>query len=95
MSEMNPQLDLEEAMLEYASAIRGDWSNFDGRSERDVIEGWVHELRHPDPEHNLAWHRNDLGICPDGNGHWAGRWGHCRVDECPTYAAELAEQEKR
>lgn len=85
---MTPVEALQQAMLEYAQAIRGDWSDFDGRSERDVIESWVAELRSPDESHTLAWWRDRLGICPDGNGHWAGfRWGHCHRDECPTSVA--------
>lgn len=27
---------LTQTMTEYAQAIRGDWSDFDGRSERDL-----------------------------------------------------------
>ena len=80
---------IELAMLEYSQAIRGDWSDFDGRSERDIIEGWVEELRNPNSEHTLEWWRNRLGICPDGNGHWAGfSWGHCREDDCPISYAQ-------
>ncbi len=82
---------LQQVMLEYAQAIRGDWSDFDGRTERDIIEGWVVEMADPDPEHDVAYLRQQVGICPDGNGHWAGRWGHCNVNECPTFAAEEAE----
>lgn len=78
---------LRQAMLEYAQAIRGDWSDFDGRSERDVIESWVCEMDAPQEEHTLLWWRDYLNLCPDGNGHWAGfRWGHCRADDCPTQA---------
>lgn len=77
---------LTEAMAEYAQAIRGDWSMFDGRSERDVIESWVSEIESP-TETTLAEWRDRLGICPDGNGHWAGiKWGHCTEQRCPTSA---------
>jgi hypothetical protein len=77
---------LTQAMREYAQAIRGDWSNFDGRSARNVIEGWAAEIDNPTGETLEQW-RNRLGICPDGNGHWAGiRWGHCTPEECPTQA---------
>ena len=80
---------LEQAMLEYAQAIRGDWSDFDGRSERDVIESWVVEMRNPTGRTLPEW-RDYLGICPDGNGHWAGfKWGHCTQERCPeAYARE-------
>lgn len=69
------------AMAEYGEAIRGDWSDFDGSSEQGVIDGWVQELRHPDPSHDIEWHRRNLGICMAGGGHWCGRWGWCD-DEC-------------
>ena len=78
---------LEWAMLEYAQAIRGDWSDFDGRSERNVIESWVSEMRKPTGRTLPEW-RDYLGICPDGNGHWAGfGWsGHCHKETCPISA---------
>lgn len=90
---------LAQAMSEYAQAIRGDWSDFDGRSERNVIESWVDEIHvlesriktenAPTPMTIKQW-RDQLGICPDGNGHWAGfRWGHCHQEDCPiSYARE-------
>ncbi len=78
---------LAEAMQEYAHAIRGDWSDFDGRSERGVIESWIEYLDRPNERTIEEW-RAMLGICPDGNGHWGGKWGHCDED-CPTYMAEL------
>jgi len=78
--------DLTQAMLEYANAIRGDWSDFDGRTERDVIEAWISEIENPTGKTLEDW-RNSLSLCLDGNGHWYGRWGNCTVEECPTYAA--------
>lgn len=81
--------DLTQAMQEYANAIRGDWNDFDGRSERDVIESWISEIENPTGKTLIQW-RKDLGICEDGNGHWGGvRWGHC-TEECPIeWAYEL------
>lgn len=77
---------LTQAMREYAQAIRGDWSDFDGRSERDVIEGWAAEIDNPTGKTLEQW-RNELGVCPDGNGHWAGiRWGNCTPEKCHTQA---------
>jgi hypothetical protein len=73
-------------MQEYANAIRGDWSDFDGRSERSVIEGWIAEIENPRGVTLEQW-RNLLGLCPDGNGHWGGAWGHCD-NGCPTYVSE-------
>lgn len=80
--------DLTQAMREYADAIRGDWSDFDGRSEKHVILSWVDEIENPSNKHDLEWWRNQLGLCPDGNGHWAGRWGYCTPETCPKAAAE-------
>lgn len=75
---------LTEAMQEYANAIRGDWNNFDGRSERDVIESWIAEIREPSETTLPEW-RDRLDLCPDGNGHWAGfRWGNCDEYRCPV-----------
>lgn len=81
--------DLTDAMQEYASAIRSDWSDFDGRSERSVIESWIAEIENPQGITLEQW-RNQLGLCPDGNGHWGGMWGHCDSG-CPTYASEAVE----
>ena len=81
MSTGIPQAAVLPAMLEYADAIRGDWSNFDGRTEKSIINRWVAELRQPDPSHDIEWHRRNLGICMAGGGHWCGRWGYCD-DEC-------------
>ena len=76
---------LLQAMLEYGQAIRGDWSDFDGRIEQDVITGWVEEMRNPNPAHGLHWHRRDLGICEAGGGHWCSSWyGYCDAEcGCP------------
>lgn len=83
MSAENPQEAVLQAMSEYAQAVRGDWSDFDGRTERNVIEGWISELREPNPDHDLEWHRRYLGLCMVGGGHWCGAWaGHCAMSEC-------------
>ena len=66
-----------QAMDEYGEAIRGDWSNFDGRSEKAVIQGWTADIRAGDNDRDIDWYRNDLRICKGGGGHWCGRWGHC------------------
>lgn len=72
---------VRQAMLEYGSAIRGSWSDFDGRTLKLIIEDWVQELCEPDPSHTIEWHRIDLGLCMAGGGHWCGGWGFCD-DEC-------------
>lgn len=81
-------------MLEYAQAIRGDWSDFDGRSEKGIIESWVSEMDLPEESHTPAWWRDELNLCPDGNGHWVGFiYGHCSVTECPVSAEREGENE--
>lgn len=78
---------LTQAMTEYGQAIRGDWSSFDGRSGRAVIESWVREIETPDPSHGIEWWRRELGICMTGGGHWCGRWADCDADcGCPCGA---------
>lgn len=73
---------LKQAMFEYAQAIRGDWSDFDGRSERHVIESWIAELDNPDETHTVEYWRNCLNLCSMGYGHWCGPWkGFCEVGD--------------
>ena len=77
---------LQQAMLEYGQAVRGDWSDFDGGNEQAVITGWVAEMRNPNPVHDLLWHRRDLGICEAGGGHWCG---YCDA-ECGCPCVDVA-----
>lgn len=67
---------LTQTMSEYAQAIRGDWSDFDGRTMRDVIDEWVAEIKVPRDE-SLAYWRGKMNLCLSGGGHWCGRYGHC------------------
>ncbi len=79
---------LIKGMREYAQAIRGDWGDFDGRTERDVINGWTEEIETP-TDQTIEQFRASHGLCPDGNGHWEGfSWGHCSKEECPTSYAD-------
>jgi len=82
---------IAQVLIEYGDALRGDWSDFDGRGAKSVLHGLASELKGDTGAHDIDWHRNDIGLCPDGNGHWGGRWGHCDSHECPTYAKEKAE----
>lgn len=83
---------LLQAMTEYADAIRGDWSDFDGRTEKLHILDWVDDLRVPKPDRDINWYRQDLGICTAGGGHWCGAWGHCNEScgcvPCEKYRAK-------
>jgi hypothetical protein len=80
---------LAQALNEYGAAIRGDWSQIDGRSVRDVLEQFASAVDGgPESEWSLDKWRNELGVCLDGGGHWGGRWGYCPDYKCPTYMAE-------
>jgi len=79
---------IAQVLREYGSCLRGDWSDFDGRSARWVLDAFADELAGKREPHDLAFHRLDIGMCPDGNGHWSRR--HCSVEECPTFAADEA-----
>jgi len=86
---MSDHSALIRAMDEYGSAMRGDWSDFDGRSLRAVINDWTAELAGLKEPISIEQHRAGLGLCPDGGGHWGGKWGHCADHGCPTYAKEV------
>lgn len=78
---------LTMAMQEWADAIRGDWSDVDGRSVRAQVEEWIAAIEGAAPyaEWTIEQWRTSMGVCPDGGGHWEGRWGHCETDEgCPS-----------
>jgi len=83
---------IAQALTEYGAALRGDWSDFDGRTARAILDDFAAELLGDREPHTIEQHRDELGLCPDGNGHWGGRWGHCDTHECPTYAKELLEE---
>lgn len=70
-----------EAMLEWARAIRGDWSDVDGRTVKLTIEDWVAAIEGQEPQASwtLEYHRTDLGLCPLGGGHWIE---HCAMFGC-------------
>lgn len=54
---------------EYADAIRGDWSEVDGRWVRNDL--WkLSALVDSTDEHDIVKIRENLDICPVGGGHW-------------------------
>jgi hypothetical protein len=62
---------LTQAMQEWANAIRGDWSDVDGRSVRVEIEEWISALNGgPESERTIERWRDSMGVCPKGEGHW-------------------------
>lgn len=92
---MSNETVIAQALVEYGDALRGDWSDFDGRTAKAVLHDLAAELRGETGPNPIEWHRNDIGLCPDGGGHWGGKWGHCDSYGCPTYAKEKAEDEAR
>lgn len=63
-----------DILREYGQAIRGYWGDLDGRcvrDELDILAGLIEEKNNgelsPDEAKNI---REDLDICPFGNGHW-------------------------
>ena len=90
---MSNEKVIAQALREYGQALRGDWSDFDGRSARAVLDDFAAELEGNREPHTIEQHRAELGLCPDGNGHWdAPRRGYCEMYECPTYAKEKSEE---
>ena len=82
---------LTQAMQEWANAIRGDWSEVDGRSVLGEVEEWIAALEGAEPcaSRTIEQWRTSMGVCPDGGGHWGGSWGHCETaDGCPSLRSE-------
>lgn len=71
------------ALHEYAKCLRGDWSDFDGRSNLAAIEEFISALR--GEGHFANWTieqwRADNGICPTTGDHWTE---HCGWMKCAT-----------
>ena len=57
-----------EVLREYGAAIRGDWSDVDGRTVRDDLERIAIEV--DNPVYTIEALRGSLGLCPRGGGHW-------------------------
>ena len=68
--------DVQTLLREYGGAIRGDWSDLDGRSVRANLDDLADLLDQRDVDVTLE--RIRLGLCEFGGGHW-DRW--CD-DEC-------------
>lgn len=81
---------LAQAISEYGSAIRGDWSDLDGRSVQcQMAEFSSAASGGPEADWDIDQWRASMGVCPDGGGHWTGSWGHCETDEgCPSLRDE-------
>lgn len=81
---------IAQALREYGAAIRGDWSELDGRSVRGQLDQFADAIETGDEaDKPIEWWRAECGVCPDGGGHWSGSWaGHCETDDgCPSFRA--------
>jgi len=82
---------LAQALREYGAAFRGSWGDIDGRSVQGEMQAFASAVEGgPEAEWSLFKWRDDLGLCPDGGGHWSGGWhGFCETDEgCPSLREE-------
>lgn len=70
-----------KVMKEYGDAIRGNWSDFDGRSMKAIIHEWVDYLTGDEAISTIDRMRLELNLCRAGGGHWCGVWGYCD-EEC-------------
>lgn len=68
---------IQAALREYASALRGDWSNIDGRSEKHALNCLADLMDPQFAKPSLAQLREILDLCPDGQGH---RTERCTAD---------------
>jgi hypothetical protein len=78
---------IAQALREYGNAIRGDWSELDGRSVKSQLEEFASALNgDANSNEDINWWRMSAGICPDGGGHWSGKWyGYCETEDgCPS-----------
>lgn len=60
-----------QGLTEYGEAIRGDWSELDGRSVRGQLD-YLSALLvgETGADTTIEQVRSRLGICPQGGGHW-------------------------
>lgn len=63
---------------QYGSAMRGDWSEADGRSIRDALDDISRVL---DGKLNTTEFRCRNDLCPDGDGHWTQYCDDCNDDD--------------
>ena len=73
VSRVPDQRSIRVAMHEYAACVRGDWSDFDGRSNSLVMNGFITALTGGQGhDWDIKRWRSELGLCPVGKGHWPG-----------------------
>lgn len=76
------EFNLPAIIREWGSAIRGDWSDFDGRTGQGVMEEFADWIEGKDLPKSMKAARDRLNLCLAGEGHWCGTWGHCEMYEC-------------
>lgn len=72
-----------DLLNEYGAAIRGDWSDIDGRDIKRAllkVSDAIHEYATgPLPDAEVERLRDDLGLCSFGGAHWPD---YCDFYEC-------------
>ena len=63
-----------DILREYGQAIRGLWSDLDGRCVRDNLDEIAKVIEDTNDaelsQEDAVCLREDIGICPAGKGHW-------------------------
>ena len=70
-------MSIATVIREYGQAMRGDWSEIDGRwvrDDMDTIARWISGDAYYVSD---LCGRESLGLCPSGRGHWDH---HCDLD---------------
>lgn len=70
-----------QALREYAQALRGDWSDFDGRSNEAALEEFADAIEGKGraADWTIEQWREYNGICPTQGTHWTR---HCDLTRC-------------
>jgi len=69
-----------QALREYAQALRGDWSDFDGRSNKHTLEEFADAIEGKTrTDWTVERWRQDNDICPVHGDHWLR---HCSPARC-------------
>lgn len=64
-----------QALREWASAVRGDWGDIDGRGVKADLLSIADAIEGKGRDWPIERWREDLGLCPSGEGHWTR---HCQ-----------------
>lgn len=75
---------LTDIMYEYGQACRGDWNNLDGKDVLGVMETFAINVDAGNivlTDGDAKYLRTNLGLCPNGCGHWAFE---CEEEGCDS-----------